>query len=72
MNSIQIGTIAYKSEERYVNAKPLLTKETPALKENQTKLFKCAFEMFLSDLFEFTLKNQNIKEGKWIIKAKGF
>lgn len=61
---IQIGTLAYKSEERYVNSKPLLTKETPTLKENQTKLFKCASEMFLSDLFEFTFKNRKIEEGK--------
>lgn len=50
LDRLQIGTIAYKQDNKYKKAFPLLMEETEELKRATKNLFNVACEMFITDL----------------------
>lgn len=55
-DKIQIGTIAYKQNDKYAKAFPLLAKETEELKQAKKNLFCNVSYIFISDLQNLAFK----------------
>ena len=70
-NKLQIGTLAYKQNEKYVKTIPLLIEETEQLKIATSYLLNVAYEMIFNDLMNYCTntsglcaENRLVKENK--------
>lgn len=68
--TIQIGTIAYKQNDKYAKAFPLLAKETEELKQATKNLFGLACDMFITDLLKYCTTASVLRAGKLLAKNK--
>ena len=62
--TIQIGTIAYKQNDKYAKAFPLLAQETEELKQATKNLFGLACDMFITDLLNYCTTASVLRAGK--------
>lgn len=69
-NKLQIGTLAYKQNEKYVKTIPLLIEETEQLKRATSYLLNVAYEMFFNDFMNYCTNTSVLCAEKLLVKEK--
>ena len=67
---LQIGTLAYKQNEKYVKTIPLLIEETEQLKKATSYLLNVAYEMIFNDFMNYCTNTSVLCAEKLLVKEK--
>ena len=69
-NKLQIGTLAYKQNEKYVKTIPLLIEETEQLKKATSYLLNVTYEMIFNDFMNYCTNTSVLCAEKLLVKEK--